>query len=385
MLDLARELDFLGLETLFYSYVPRRRAARFGLPARCHRGLLPFMAPFVAWNAYGGSVLPNLQERALVHALNAAVTARLSRCDVFICMSGLFLEAAAYARQRFGASIWLERGSRHILSQDDILKDIAGSKRPTPFMIERELRGYELADRIVVPSSHVAESFDERAPALSRKLFINPYGVDLDQFPSRDGSPPPGPPTVLFVGSWSYQKGADVLATAIRELGNVQLLHVGAMADAPFPHDDPRFEHVGPVPQWDLFKYYAKAHVFALASRQDGFGMVLLQAAASGLPIVCSEMTGGADLKVSQALSERIFVTPAADMEQLTRAIGAAIKLATEPSGLPPLSTHDRDLLSWSSYGRRYYDELRRSVASEIRRPISTQTRFMSLRSSETP
>lgn len=35
-LDLARELDALGGEVCFDSYVPHRRALRLSLPARCH-------------------------------------------------------------------------------------------------------------------------------------------------------------------------------------------------------------------------------------------------------------------------------------------------------------------------------------------------------------
>ena len=47
VLDLARELDALGHEVQFYSYVPKARALQFGLPARCHVSLLPIMWPFV--------------------------------------------------------------------------------------------------------------------------------------------------------------------------------------------------------------------------------------------------------------------------------------------------------------------------------------------------
>jgi len=49
VLDLARELHALGHEVRLYSYVPRRRAMTFGLPAECCVDLLPLMAPFVAW------------------------------------------------------------------------------------------------------------------------------------------------------------------------------------------------------------------------------------------------------------------------------------------------------------------------------------------------
>ena len=48
LLDLARELDGLGVDVQFYSYVPQKRAEKFGLPGRCHVALLPFLFPLVA-------------------------------------------------------------------------------------------------------------------------------------------------------------------------------------------------------------------------------------------------------------------------------------------------------------------------------------------------
>lgn len=366
VLDLARELDHLGIDTRFYSYVPRNRAARFGLPARCHRALLPLVAPLVGWQRYAGNVMPGLQERAMAHALDAAVMARLEPCDVFICMSGMYLEAARHARRRFGACIWLERGSRHILSQRAILGQIGAERTPSDFIVRRELDGYALADRIVVPARQVAESFAEQDPRLVPKLIVNPYGVDLAQFPPRTSVPPPQPATVLFVGAWSRRKGADILVDAIRRLDGVRLLHVGSITDVAFPHHDPRFEHVDPVPQWQLAGYYARAHVFALASREEGLALVQVQALASGLPLVCTSMTGGADLAHSSELSRRIVVTPPGDATAFADGLASALDAATGSAGMPPLPEADRDLLGWQAYGRRYHVALVRDLNSKL-------------------
>src|SRR5262245_44323934 len=43
LLDLARELNALGVNVRFYSYVPRKRAEAFGLPRHCHVALLPLL------------------------------------------------------------------------------------------------------------------------------------------------------------------------------------------------------------------------------------------------------------------------------------------------------------------------------------------------------
>lgn len=358
VLDLARELDQLGLDTLFYSYVPTKRAESFGLPARCQRGVLPLVAPLVIWQNYASKLLSALQERAMAHALNSAVKTRLAPCDVFVCMSGMYLEAADYAKSCYGAQVWLERGSRHILSQREILVAL-DARAPSDFIIERELAGYELADRIVVPARHVVESFEDKAPHLVSKLFVNPYGVDLEQFPVREIQPADDPPTVVFVGGWSRRKGVDVLVEAVLRLDGVRLIHVGSIIDMPFP-DDARFEHVDPVPQWRLKDYYARAHVFALASREEGLALVQMQALVSGLPIVCTNRTGAADLRLSRALADRVEVTPYDDVPAFARALDRALTRARGHKLAPfaELAESDRDLLSWSAYGRRYYDAL---------------------------
>jgi starch synthase len=357
VLDLARELHALGHHVRFYSYLLRARAQHFGLPDECHASLLPLLLPAVAWQRMIPRLMPEMRERVLYALLNCAVIMRLHPCDVFICMSGIYLEAARFAKQRYGATIWVERGSRHILSQDEILASIADAERPSPFAIRRELAGYALADRIVIPSRHVAESF-HRDGSSRDKLFYNPYGVDIVMFPQSRQKATAEPFLLLFVGTWSLQKGCDLLVEVVRKVPDVRLTHVGALGDLDFPTGDDRFVHVDPVPQPELARFYAVADVFVLASRQDGFGLVLSQALASGLPLVCTDRTGGPDLAHTRALAARITVVPAGDLDALTRAIALWRDQLRSGECLPLLCEADREQLSWAGYGRRYSDEL---------------------------
>ena len=355
VLDLARELDALGEEVRFHSYVPPARAERFGLPRHCQRCFFPVVAPLLAWQHKAPKVWPAGLERAMAYALDAAVTAQLEPCDVFICMSGMYLGAARHAKKRYGARIYLERGSQHILAQRRILEQLGLARKPTDFIVEREHSGYELADRIVVPSTPVFNSFLEESPHLASKLFVNPYGVDLDLFPQRCGPRSEGVPRILFVGGWSLRKGVDVLERAIRALPGVHLTHVGGIVDQPFPQNDPQFTHEGTVPQWKLKDYYANADVMVLASREEGLALVQPQALASGLPLVCTTQTGGADLKLSTTLSNRISVVDPDDAKALATAIAVTLERRTN---LAPLPEQDRAQLSWAAYGARYRAEL---------------------------
>lgn len=363
VLDLARELASLGHQVAFWSIVPRRRAERYGLPRGAHRALLPRLLPLAAAQRFGGARVSQWAGRALLAAADRYIARRLEPCDVFIGMSGLCVESARAARTRFGAKVFIERGSRHILSQQAILDELRrrgmAAETVPAYSVERELAGYALADRIVIPSRHVEESFLEQG--IPREtLFRNPYGVDLAMF---EPTPvPSGPPTVLFVGTWSYQKGSDLLEQAWRELPGVRLRHVGAVGDAPLPVS-PDFEHVDPVPQWRLREQYAQAHVFVLASRQEGLSLVQAQALACGLPVVCTDRTGGADLQ--ELLDDPAWVTvvPTDDPAALAAGIRAMLTEATHLQGDRDLMRAGRDRLAWAAYGKRYAEELSRVVA----------------------
>jgi glycosyltransferase involved in cell wall biosynthesis len=360
VLDLARELHALGHRVRFYSYVPASRARSFALPAECGVSLLPFALPALAWQRLAPGFLPRLRERLMYAALNYAVILRLRRCDVFICMSGIYLEAARFAKRRYGASIWLERGSRHILSQLRILAGIAGAERPSRLTVRRELAGYKVADRIVVPSMHAEESFAVM-PDLRLKLFRNPYGVDPDVFSARGPGEIGQSVALLYVGTWSLEKGCDLLEAAVRELDGVRLTHVGAIGDLHFPAFPERFVHHDPVAQPVLTQFYAAADLFVLASRQDGFGMVLSQALASGLPVICTDRTGGGDLAEMPGFASRVTVVSAGDTDALAEAIRGWRDRLRGGDRPPTLGADERQSLSWAAYARRYNAELLRA------------------------
>jgi glycosyltransferase involved in cell wall biosynthesis len=355
LLDLARELEALGVDVRFYSFVPRRMAQGFGLPGPCHVALLPVLFPLVAWQRLLPRLFPGVIERLLCWALDFATMVRMRSCDVFICMSGMYLYAPRFAKWRYGARIILHRGSRHILSQKEILASVRAAQQVTTFMVGRELKGYALADRIVVPSAQVADSFSPW-PEQACKLFLVPYGVDLGQFPLRTGRLP-SQPTVLFVGQWSYRKGVDVLTEALEAMEGIRLMHVGALLDAPFPNH-PRFVHHEPVPQSELKNFYQRAHVFVLASREEGLAVVQCQALASGLPLVCTDHTGGSELARLPGLGRLIRVVPTCDPNALRCALTQALDDATGKTAVAPITRAERENLSWRAYAMRHLEIL---------------------------
>jgi starch synthase len=361
VLDLARELHALGHSVTVYSVLPTRRIAAKGIPSRCYRNLLPYLFPLAALARRGPKSCQRRFDRIFQLAVDSMAAAVLGPCDVLIGMSGMCVASLKTARRRFGAKIFLERASRHILSQKEILDAIpnSGGEAIPEFLIKRELWAYEFADVISIPSRHAEDSFLERGVPPS-KLFRNPYGADLEVFYSTF-APNLDCPTVIYTGTWSLQKGCDLLWEACQRARAWKLLHVGLVGDASVPVSS-YFEHVEPVLQHRLPEYYARANVAVLPSRQDGFGLVMAQAVACGLPIVCSDMTGGPDLREMLDNCEEIHIVPTGDSRALSMGIQRALGQAANQRGKRNFLGAIRERLSWRAYGRRYSAEIERRL-----------------------
>jgi len=118
-------------------------------------------------------------------------------------------------------------------------------------------------------------------------------GVDLERFsPARRAVLREDAINVLYVGRQTKEKGADLLADAFLAARERDArLHLHLAGGGPEEHTlRARLgEHAtfhGWVEGDDLADLYASADVFLFASRTDTFGQVLLEAQASGLPVV---------------------------------------------------------------------------------------------------
>jgi starch synthase len=356
VLDLARELAALGHDIRFYSYLSRRRTRAFGLPQNSHRSVFRLALPLVALSRWGPKALRNRAGRWEREIVDRIAARCMEPCDVFIGMSGLAVASAKAARARFGAKVFLERGSRHILSQKAILDELRDGASTVPNAdVERELAGYELADVVVVPSRHAERSFIDYGVAPQR-LFRNPYGVDLALFQPTERTPNPIR-QVLMIGAWSLRKGCDVLWEACRSANAWRLLHVGPVDDAPLPQSV-HFTHVPPVEQRRLADYFRQADVFALASREEGLSLVQAQALACGVPLVCTDRTGGEDLREMLEDPRWVTVVASGDVAALREGIGHALGIASEQSGVRDILGAARTRFSWTAYGARYQERL---------------------------
>ena len=189
---------------------------------------------------------------------------------------------------------------------------------------------YGQMDTVFVNSEHYRKCWIERGFA-PEKLKILPRGLDTDLFnpKQRDLTFWPGPGVngqevrLLYVGRISREKDLDVLAAAykkIRDAGQpVKLYLVG---DGPYSEALaaalPDAVFLGYLKGEKLAKAYASADVFVFPSTTDTFGNVVLEAQASGLPVIVSDLGGPKELVENGRTG---LVTKAHDVEDFARAI----------------------------------------------------------------
>lgn len=352
LLDLARELEALGHEVRFYSYVPTKRAIKFGLKKECSYSLFYIMFPFLALVKLSKSASWSII--MINRTLDLYLSLFMKPCDVYIALGTVYKSSFLSAKKRFGAITILEWGSKHIEEQQRILSEVPGLKQQDKYFTERSLNGYNKADYIAIASNHVKQSFIERGMS-EYKLLQNPYGVDLSMFsPTKLESE--NPFDVIMVGGWSYRKGCDLLIDFFQN-SDLTFLHVGSIVDLPFPFQE-NMKHIDSVDQKKLIKYYAHAKVFVLASREEGLAMVQSQALVCGLPIVCSKNTGGRDLK--NFLEDKKWIIEMKDftIDELSLCINEALNLAETQSGVRSYAENVVNSLTWKAYGKRYDENL---------------------------
>jgi glycosyltransferase involved in cell wall biosynthesis len=194
---------------------------------------------------------------------------------------------------------------------------------------------YGQVDTVFVNSEYYRKCWIDRGFA-PEKLKILPRGLDTDLFnPQRrdltfwPGSGANGKEVrLLYVGRISREKDLDVLAAAykkIREAGHpvkLYLVGLGPYKDA-LAEALPDAVFLGYLKGEALARAYASADVFVFPSTTDTFGNVILEAQASGLPVIVSDLGGPKEL-VEDGRSG--IVTKAHDADDFARALEQIIR-----------------------------------------------------------
>ena len=235
---------------------------------------------------------------------------------------------------------------------------------------QRQLKDLEtaalaLARKVVTTSPTTARTLAADFAVPAHKITVAEPGTDPAPRATGTGSPV----QLLAVGAVVPRKAYDLLVRALSPLADRdwRLTIAGpadrsaealaalraALLEGGLGH---RVTLLGAVDQQRLAELYAKADIFVMSSLYEGYGMVLGEAMARGLPIVCT--TGGAAAET--APDTAAIKVPPGDQAALTAAIG---RLIDEPD----LRARMADAAWAAAQGLPRWEDTARAIANVIK------------------
>jgi glycosyltransferase involved in cell wall biosynthesis len=213
------------------------------------------------------------------------------------------------------------------------------------------------AARVVANSNglrQLANAFDARF-----EIPVIPNGIDLHAYTSRDRDW--SFPRLLSVGRIVHQKGLDL---AMRALGGLKELSWEWRIAGDGPQMDflqslakelgiqDRIHFLGWQSREQLIESYKQANVFLFPSRHEGMPNAMLEAMASGLPVIASCIAGSEELVLHEKTG---YLVPSEDTESLRAALRKLLitPALREQMGLAS-RLHTEATYSWESTARQY-------------------------------
>jgi glycosyltransferase involved in cell wall biosynthesis len=181
---------------------------------------------------------------------------------------------------------------------------------PLPRLVNHALlrSAIRRARLLIAPSAATGDAIRRRFPRAGARLCVIPEAADARFTPARDRAAEAAwqtrleirPPYVLYLGQWKTYKNLPLLVAAFEQVRerfpSAQLVIAG---------DDPRHPEVrslaarfpagaavlpGRLPDAAIPDLYRGAGVVVLPSRAEGFGLPVIEAMASGVLVVCSDL-----------------------------------------------------------------------------------------------
>lgn len=362
--DQASQLQRHGALRLLINGYPKWMTRRWGIPNRrvkllLFNGIIARLATmFPAW------MPPAVQSRVL-RAVHDRFSRRLAHhippdSDIFIGLSSFCLEGLRLAKE-CGLVTIVDHGSLHIRYERQLMEEetrllgLPPDRELAPsWIVEKEDQEFRLADYTMVLSKVAKRTMVEQGlPA--ENIFVNQCGVNLRDFtPGRKSD---RTFRVVYCGAISPRKGTHYLLQAFTELKlpDAELWVIGSAPNPAFGKllrrfNAPNVRFLGTFPQRRLAQLYAQGSVFVLPSIADGFGMVVPQAMACGLPAIVTEHVGAGDLVTH---GKDGYIVPIRDTEALKAHI---LRLYEQPE-LAALMGQEAARtareFSWEAYGDR--------------------------------
>ncbi len=292
---------------------------------------------------------------------------------VFIGWSGMSLQSIRSAKKK-GMKTIVTRGSSHILYQDEILREeykrngVDFSIHPS--VIERELKEYEEADYISIPSDFVKRSFIEKGVS-SSKLLLNPFGTSsfFSYDPAKEAERK-NKFTIVYLGTLSIRKGLVYLFEALQQLSipeeAFEVWFIGSIEEKLNPqiekYKKDNWKFFGHINHYELQGYLSQCDVGVHPSVEEGLSMVIPQMMSCGVPVILTPNTGGENIVTD---GKNGYVVPIRDPGAIKAKIEYLFSNREELEALKlAAAAVINQSFTWDDYGNRYNNDIIRVTAS---------------------
>jgi glycosyltransferase involved in cell wall biosynthesis len=227
----------------------------------------------------------------------------------------------------------------HDLAFLDRPEFLARPQRDLPDLVRRSVAR---AAVVCTPSSAVAQQVARQLDIPPERIVVTPLGVD----PAWSSTGPPSPALrarlglpphyLLFVGAAQPRKGLDVLLDAHASQPDLApLVLAGPAGWGPTLRTSSRVHTVGYLDEVDLRRVVTGAAVLALPSRDEGFGLPMLEAMAAGVPVVCSDLPA-----LREVAGGLATLVPPGDSAALATALASVASTDCDPAGAAARQAH---------------------------------------------
>lgn len=263
----------------------------------------------------------------------------------------------------------VERGSSHILTQNKILQEeykrFNKEFSINPSLIKQELKEYEEADYIAVPSYFVKDSFIAQGMPEER-LFMNPYGANASFYSRLSLIKADNIFRIVYLGTLSIRKGLIYFFEAIKQLRippkAFEVLLIGSIApemeEMVEKYKQDNWRIIGHIDHYQLPAILGTCDIGVQPSLEEGLSMVIPQMMACGVPVIVTPNTGGQNIIDD---GKNGFIAPIRNSEVITEKLTWLFNNPTALNIMKRKAVESiEDSFTWDAYGDRYRDFLRK-------------------------
>jgi glycosyltransferase involved in cell wall biosynthesis len=216
----------------------------------------------------------------------------------------------------------------------------------------------ELADLVLVPSRFAEGTIREFHPG--KEVAMAAYGVDLEFWQPDGPKAGEGPLRFVYAGQLSLRKGIPLLLQAWEAAAlpdaELELVGLWQLAEAKRTALPRGVRWLPAVSRETLRDRYRAADAFVFPSFFEGFGLVLLEAMACGLPAIASDATAGPDVLVPECGR----VIPAGNLDALVAGLEHFGRHRAALAGMGLVARAQAARCTWENYRRRVTESVAR-------------------------